>query len=235
MVAVFGWLLSCGGDGGKLCHAQTYDELKQRLAVAKPDDRDAIVAQIQAMDLAVFTGNTERLLAVAAPTPAQLPAGTFYSPETNLETLDVAAIASAKQSLDLAAFSLTDQAVIDAIKARAQAGVLVRIYLDRGELQAECRGDISCQRSPIHALMNFPGVDIRVKFSKVLMHLKSYAVDQALIRDGSANFSVQGESRQDNSATFSTDAVVAAVFENKFRAMWVRPDNLTVAQAVQAK
>jgi hypothetical protein len=158
--------------------------------------------------------------------------GTYYSPDTNLETLDVAALGTARHSIDLAAFSLTDQAIIAKLADRASHGVAVRIYLDRGELQSECRGDATCARSPIHALIGLPGVEIRVKYSKVLMHLKSYVVDAAIERDGSANFSEQGEYRQDNSAIFTTAQSAVVGFEQKFQAMWSRKDNLSVAQAV---
>jgi phosphatidylserine/phosphatidylglycerophosphate/cardiolipin synthase-like enzyme len=179
------------------------------------------------------TGNDlQAKLVIPVEAATGLPLGTYYSPETNLEPFDVNAIKSAVKSIDLAAFSLTDQAMIDVLKAQAGHGVVIRIYLDRGELQAECRGDISCQRSPIHELMDVPGVTIKVKYSKVLMHLKSYLVDDCLLRDGSANFSVQGESRQDNSAVFSTDAGAMKGFGTKFAEMWMRPDNLGVAQAV---
>jgi hypothetical protein len=166
------------------------------------------------------------------PAYAQPPGGTSYSPDSNLEVLDVTTIQMAASTVDLAAFSLTDPAIVDALLTRSKAGIKVRIYLDRGELEAECRGDSACARSPLKELIGIPNVDIRVKFSKVLMHLKSYAVDKSLVRDGSANFSPQGERSQDNSATFSTDAGAAARFETKFEAMWNRPGNLTVAQAV---
>jgi phosphatidylserine/phosphatidylglycerophosphate/cardiolipin synthase-like enzyme len=157
---------------------------------------------------------------------------TLYAPEENLERMDVAEIDLAQRTIDLAAFSLTDQAVVTALADRAAHGVAVRIYLDRGELQAECRGDATCARIPLHSLIGLKGVEIRVKFSKVLMHLKSYAVDGSLVRDGSANFSEAGERRQDNSATFTTGDETVKSFESKFTAMWFRPDNLTVAQAV---
>jgi phosphatidylserine/phosphatidylglycerophosphate/cardiolipin synthase-like enzyme len=161
-----------------------------------------------------------------------LPSGTYYSPEMNLEAQDAAALGSARETIGLAAFSLTDEAIVKVLADRAQHGVAIRIYLDRGELQAECRGDASCARIPLHELIGLANVQIRVKHSKVLMHLKSYCVDSGLVRDGSANFSEQGESRQDNSATFSVDPGIAKAFVTKFAAMWDRPDNLTVAQAV---
>jgi phosphatidylserine/phosphatidylglycerophosphate/cardiolipin synthase-like enzyme len=168
----------------------------------------------------------------AAPAP---PIGTFYSPEMNLELLDSKALGLAKGTIDLAAFSLTDDSVVESIDYAAAHGVKVRIYLDRGELQSECRGDITCARIPLSHLIGRPGVEIRVKFSKVLMHLKSYEVDNFLLRDGSANFSLQGERNQDNSAVFTQDGNALTGFERKFQAMWDRKDNLTVAQAVTAE
>jgi phosphatidylserine/phosphatidylglycerophosphate/cardiolipin synthase-like enzyme len=163
---------------------------------------------------------------------AQNAVSTEYSPDQNLEQADVVEIAVAQKTVDLAAFSLTDQAIVDALVDRAAHGVAIRIYLDRGELQAECRGDATCARIPLHALIGLKGVEIRVKHSKVLMHLKSYCVDFTLLRDGSANFSEQGERSQDNSATFTLGAVTVETFEAKFKEMWFRPDNLTVAQAL---
>ena len=161
-----------------------------------------------------------------------IPAATYYSNPNNLEGLDSIAIRSAQHSIDLAAFSLTDQAIVTELVGRAAHGVKVRIYLDRGELQSECQGDATCARIPLHALIGLPGVEIRVKYSKILMHLKSYEVDSSLVRDGSANFSEQGEAKQDNSAVFTYDPRAQAVFDAKFKRMWERPDNLTVAQAL---
>jgi hypothetical protein len=182
------------------------------------------------------SGVVRPALPVSDSNTAQLLTGTSYSPETNLEKLDVTALASARNSIYLVAFSLTDKAICDELAAQARAGVPERIYLDRGELQAECRGDSTCARIPLSELIGLPGVEIRVKHSKMLMHLKSYVVDKSLIRDGSANFSEQGERSQDNSASFSADPRTVAAFAVKFRTMWDRPDNLTVAQAlVEAK
>lgn len=169
----------------------------------------------------------------AQPAYAQGAVSTEYSPDQNLEQADVAEIGLANKTVDLAAFSLTDQAIVDALVDRAAHGVAIRIYLDRGELQAECRGDATCARIPLRALIGLKGVEIRVKHSKVLMHLKSYCLDSRLVRDGSANFSEQGEKNQDNSATFTLGAETAGEFETKFQAMWFRPDNLTVAQALE--
>ncbi len=55
-----------------------------------------------------------------------------YSPSENLERIDTALIGSAKTSMDMAAFVLTDRPVIEAITEAARRGVKVRIYLVPG-------------------------------------------------------------------------------------------------------
>ena len=55
-------------------------------------------------------------------TPAAFVTGTFYSPETDLEKLDVQALDATRATVDFAAFSLTDQAIADKLKALAGRG-----------------------------------------------------------------------------------------------------------------
>ena len=52
------------------------------------------------------------------------------APAENLEHVDIAQFATAKQTIDLAAYVLTDRAIMDALRAAAHRGVGVRIVLD---------------------------------------------------------------------------------------------------------
>ena len=160
---------------------------------------------------------------------------THYSNPGSLVGIDMGIIGSAKKTLDIAAYALVDTDIIQAILKAAATGVMVRLYLDRTELEAATRGDPSLARWPGHVLMGVPNVQIKVKESSILMHLKSYLVDGATLRDGSANFSPEGEIQQDNSLTLTDDATAIAAFQAKFESMWARPDNLTLAQAVQQR
>jgi phosphatidylserine/phosphatidylglycerophosphate/cardiolipin synthase-like enzyme len=54
---------------------------------------------------------------------------------------------------------------------------------------------------------------------------KSYVIDGALLRTGSANWSPTGLKRQDNDVHYEVDPTLAAVFETRFEAMWNRPTN----------
>ena len=160
---------------------------------------------------------------------------THYSNPGSLGPIDVATIGSAKKVLYIAAYTLVDADLCAAILAAANRGVLVSLYLDRTELETEARGSGTLAGKPISSLLVSPNVQIKVKKSSILMHLKSYLVDGTTLRDGSANFSPEGEIQQDNSLTLTDDPTAVAAFQAKFEAMWARPDNLTVAQAVQSR
>ena len=53
-----------------------------------------------------------------------------YAPRENLESLDAREIGRAELSIDMAAYVLSDQRIIEALTDAAERGVLVRLYLD---------------------------------------------------------------------------------------------------------
>ena len=155
-----------------------------------------------------------------------------YTNPIDVSAVDVATIAAATATIDFAAYSLTHPGICAALTARARAGVAIRLYLDRTELEAEAKGNPTLNNCALGQLIAAPNVQTKVKESSILMHLKSYLVDGTLLRDGSANFSTLGESEQDNSMLLTDDAITVALFKGKFTMMWLRADNLSVAQAV---
>jgi len=75
---------------------------------------------------------------------------THYTNPANLAAIDAAAVSAATKTIDFAAYSLTEPDTINALLARARAGVAIRLYLDRSELEAEARGNPSLPTSPLH-------------------------------------------------------------------------------------
>lgn len=179
---------------------------------------------------------------------------THYSPTENLEHYDLALLRSAHKSIDLCGFSFTDEAVGDAIAGAARRGVRVRVYLDRSQSNDELEraakrdgmpkptgrkrdveyadGFFDEQEVPdpsteavIARLAATPNVEVRIKHSRVLMHLKSYAVDGQTLRSGSANFSASALKHQDNDLVLTHDAASVRRFELDFNQLWSRPDN----------
>ena len=140
-------------------------------------------------------------------TPGALAQDAHFSPDEPLDAIDAQLIGQARRSIDFASYALTDPLVLDALNEAGRRGVHIRIVLDPREPHAFNRlGDLSD--------------NVRVKRSGPLMHLKAYVVDGAILRTGSANFSVSGETRQDNDLVVIRDHVAAARFEAHFEAMW---------------
>jgi phosphatidylserine/phosphatidylglycerophosphate/cardiolipin synthase-like enzyme len=146
----------------------------------------------------------------ATPSQSQI----LYAPLANLEVADEKLIGSARWALNVAAYSLTDGAIIETLIAAKHRGVVVRIVLDRSQL---------------HANERFSGLfdDIRVKRAGPIMHLKSYSVDGGALRTGSANLSHGGLLLQDNDLVVSQDPVIVGAFDQRFEEMWAVAEPLS--------
>jgi phosphatidylserine/phosphatidylglycerophosphate/cardiolipin synthase-like enzyme len=136
-----------------------------------------------------------------------------YAPAENLEAIDRELIDSAGETIDMAAYVLTDWTVIDALVDAAERGVRVRIWRDRSATEHTNADELA-------RLTATEGVELRVKHSSDLMHLKSYVVDGQILRTGAANFSASGEKRQDNDLVVIRDPALAARFEANFERLW---------------
>jgi phosphatidylserine/phosphatidylglycerophosphate/cardiolipin synthase-like enzyme len=150
------------------------------------------------------------------PGPVGAPAEVHYSPGQDLESIDVALIGEATKQVDMAAYVLTDNAVIEALRKATERGVKVRIWRDANMAQKVGDFDVEAQLGArpqgIELRSNSPGGE--------LMHLKGYCVDHRLLRTGSANFSRSGETRQDNDLVALRGASVCAGFDAKFDRAW---------------
>jgi phosphatidylserine/phosphatidylglycerophosphate/cardiolipin synthase-like enzyme len=130
-----------------------------------------------------------------------------WSPAEPLDVIDAREIDAAKNTVDLAAFVLSDMIVIDALVRAEARGVAVRIVLDQRE------------RHEFKALVPLAD-NVRVKRGGPYLHTKAYVVDGAVLRTGSANFSRSGEREQDNELSLSRDPADAARFEGVFERLW---------------
>ena len=162
--------------------------------------------------------------------------GEHYSPEENLESIDVDLIDHARQSIEIAMYAFTDRPIAEALVRAASRGVHVWIYRDG--IQIRDRGD------KMRRLMSSaPGqsglIAIRVKrnSSRNIMHLKAYAIDGKWLRTGSANWSPPGEGawcsrgerfhrdQQDNNLFITGNPREVLKFEETFRRIWSRVGN----------
>ena len=163
------------------------------------------------------------LLALSAVASAAFaaPVEIHYSPVENLEQVHVGFLRSARLKIDLAAYDLTDRSVIDALIDAKRRGVAVRIVLDPSQPQAldRLREISDC---------------IRMKRPGPFMHLKSYALDDRLLRSGSANLTASGLKQQDNDMIIVRDPSVVRVFELRFQQIWSEGDSAPVLNPLAA-
>jgi phosphatidylserine/phosphatidylglycerophosphate/cardiolipin synthase-like enzyme len=61
----------------------------------------------------------------------------YFSPDTNLEEVEIGMIDHAQHSIDVAMFAFTDRRIAAALRHAAERGVKVRIYRDRGQYEDE--------------------------------------------------------------------------------------------------
>ncbi len=107
----------------------------------------------------------------------------------------------------------------------------IRIYRDREQYDSEQRNAAQHhEQSTTDMFKGEQNIQVRVKGNgrRDLMHLKAYLIDGALLRDGSANWSVAGEKVQDNNAHFTNNPGETRFFSDAFEQMWARPDNQVV-------
>lgn len=151
---------------------------------------------------------------------------TYYAPEENLESIDVENLRQAHSSVEMFAYSLTDQEVIAALKYAATHGTIECLYLDNEQTANELRRpDL---RTALLDLAATPNVTVRVKRSRVLQHTKAYVIDTWLLREGSANFSPSALRQQDNDLLLTDDMDAIKAFELSFQLAWNRPDNVSL-------
>jgi phosphatidylserine/phosphatidylglycerophosphate/cardiolipin synthase-like enzyme len=144
----------------------------------------------------------------AARKPPSCGAEIHYGPGEDLERIDVALIREAAKQIDMAAYLLTDRAVIEALRQASARGVKVRIWRDASEAARLSEFDVDAplggRVQGIELRSNAPGAE--------LMHLKGYCLDHRLLRTGSANCAT----RQDNNLVALRGASVCAGFDAKF-------------------
>jgi phosphatidylserine/phosphatidylglycerophosphate/cardiolipin synthase-like enzyme len=130
-----------------------------------------------------------------------------YAPSENLERFDVALLRAARSKIDLAAYVLTDWPVIDALIDAHRRGVAIRIVLDPSQAS-----DLDRLREVSQSL--------RISPPGPFMHLKSYSIDDMLLRTGSANFTASGMKQQDNDVVVIRDRAAAQTFGARFEQIW---------------
>ena len=137
---------------------------------------------------------------------------TLFSPQDQLHAALAFFIDQVQHSLALAMYGFDDDALATAILRKLQdPNIFVQICLD------------SSQAAGVHekkllATVDYPSNNVAFGQSEAggaIMHLKMGVMDGLDSFDGSTNWSGSGETKQDNSLTFTRHPLVAAHIRNK--------------------
>jgi cardiolipin synthase A/B len=142
--------------------------------------------------------------------PSILVAATL--PGAEILPMVLGVLGGARRTLDVAMYTLTDAAVVQAMEAALARGVAVRVLLDPSERPSD----------PSAASLRAHGVAVRLyRSSGEKLHAKAAIADGATVVLGSANWTVSGfEHNHELDISIPDDAVVAAAFEQQFDSDW---------------
>jgi phosphatidylserine/phosphatidylglycerophosphate/cardiolipin synthase-like enzyme len=142
--------------------------------------------------------------------PAVLVGATL--PGAEILPMVLGAIATARHTLDVAMYTLTDADVVAAMEAALAHGVTVRVLLDPSERPSDASA----------ASLRAHGVAVRLyRSSGEKLHAKAAIVDGSTVVLGSANWTVSGfEHNHELDVTIPANGAVAAAFEAQYQGDW---------------
>ena len=139
-----------------------------------------------------------------------------FSPEAGSEALVVKVIASARQSIRVAAYSFTSPAVVRALMDAKKRGVDVRVLIDD-------RGNRSAASQAAQRLIMGVGIPLRVISVYAIHHDKYIVVDGATTETGSFNYSqAAAKSNSENVLVVWNDRAVAAQYLAHWDNRWAK-------------
>ncbi len=143
--------------------------------------------------------------------PDQYPANTrtFFSPEDNIPALLTSLLSSARQSVVLNMYGYDSDELDSIILAHARdPRMYVQMSLDKSQA-----GGVH-ERKILVGVLGTPGTNVAIGTSTkhAISHLKVCIVDGLYVMSGSTNWSLSGESAQDNQLTLQNDPIIAAEY-----------------------
>lgn len=139
----------------------------------------------------------------------------FYFPRAgaNAQAQLIKIISSAKKSLDIAIYSLTDKQIASAVTAAHGRGIAVRIISDKEQSQGQY------QKGLLRGFMK-AGIPVKINSHSGLMHLKVTIADQKTVTTGSFNYTKSAQQKNDEVFVVLNDEKSAQQFETEFSRMW---------------
>jgi len=136
----------------------------------------------------------------------------YFSLYDDPESIIIKNIDNAEESINIAMYSLTDSDIAWAIVRANERGVVVKIYLDNKEVDAE------------HSKSRFfikEGIEnIRLSSNRYLMHNKFAIIDNKKIITGSYNWTASAGQRNDENLLILDEEEIVKKYQDYFHYLW---------------
>lgn len=132
----------------------------------------------------------------------------------DLESKTLAFINSATKSIDIAVYAINRQSVINALIARKNAGVVVRMVTETDYYN-------NAAYRPFYQQLETAGITVVPDVGTALMHHKFIVVDSAKVLTGSYNLTDDQTVNDKNMIITITSTALATAYRNEFNQMFV--------------
>ena len=154
----------------------------------------------------------ERVIkAIDSSIPATHDALAFFSPGEECRKAILRCCLDAKKSIDVCVFTISDNYIRDALLAAHKRDITLRIITDNDKSQDK--------GSDIHTLID-AGVNLRMDHSRHHMHHKYAIFDDALLLNGSFNWTRSASDWNEENITITPDESLVHQFQRNFNQLW---------------
>ncbi|TAH52523.1 MAG: DUF1669 domain-containing protein [Chloroflexota bacterium] len=143
----------------------------------------------------------------------------YFSPNGGAQKAILDRLKAAQQSIRVTAFTFTDNAMADTLKAKHKAGVKVQ-----GVFEARSNSAIGAE----YASLKRAGVDIREDGNCYILHSKLFIIDDKTVVMGSYNFTDAANRVNDENVLIIDDPALAKQYIAEFNRLYQQAQNPTV-------
>jgi phosphatidylserine/phosphatidylglycerophosphate/cardiolipin synthase-like enzyme len=143
-----------------------------------------------------------------------IPIDVYFSPDDNVANNLLDLIHNAEESIYFLAYSFTSDPLAEAIRARAEEGVIVQGLMDSEQINS----NIGTEFDPFRQA----GLDVRRDGIPGLLHHKVIIIDEQIVITGSYNFTNSAETRNDENLIVIYDPFIAAQFVAEFQRVFAQ-------------
>lgn len=164
------------------------------------------------------------LALLSMPTISRAQVQVYFSPSKDCEREAIRAIEEARSSVDIAAFSLTNKAIANAIKSANKKGISVRLLMDKSTIRAKGSlfEELYCHNVDLGLRALIP-IKLNAMQASGLQHNKYIIIDGGTkVFTGSYNFTYSASNiNKENCLVITRDDKVTARYVDNFARLWV--------------